>query len=632
MTPVSSTVYTAQFGFDSAPGDDFEYLISASDPGGRTAATDAFFIWLMYPEADTSRFHDLHQWGASTSSAPVSVYMDLHNTGNDTLLWSLDYGQNHRFDTLPLPPAWTYTHTPANAGDWTLSTNRFRSPPSALYSRFTVSPSANVPVMASVDLPPITLGHASRLAFAYWIHDEVQPDAPTLAWDGGIVEISTNNGVSFAQLPGPYTHSLTNWTASPWPADTPCFSGTGTEGWRTATFHLDAFDGQTVRFRFTHGGDNNTHYEGWYLDDVCVTTGFPPSGFTHDIAPAYAYAIPPGGMKRILWTATPALMPSRNNATSVFIMSNDPASSFFAFDWHYLFRDAPPDIHAFTAQQVTDGSGNVALNAALSDPDQTPVTLTLEWRSDATPAWQPLPVPQIPTPLATNLFSSVWPTRSLIDATTQLFFRVSADNGYLATNAVFGPFAVDNIPPVFSPGPLAFAPAGYGDYVTHPFTVSWPAATDNAPGTIRYYGPFPATNDYTTGTSAPNPPHVLDTVNSYAVTARDTAGNDSPPLSGSVLVLNPVTDFDGDGFTTAQEEALGYDATRFTCPLDLDAFTLIFPTVASRRYTVEATPTLQPPDWQSLLPYTNLPGNGVPRSIPLPDAAPAMFFRVIVTP
>ena len=395
LTPLGENLYTAKFGTTFAPGDDFEYYITASNPAGYTATTDLFFMWLMYPEADTSRFSDLHQHG--TSATPISVYMDLHNTGNATLTWSLGYGLADNFDTLPSPASWTYTRNNTTIGNWALSTKRFLTPPASLHSQLN-APSSFIynPTVASIATPPITLGTASQLSFAYWIHDETEPGNPPYTWDGGIVEISTNNGITFFQLPGPYTHAMTNWAASPWPADTPCFSGDGTEGWRNATFNLTPYDGQTVRIRFTHGGDNNTHYEGWYIDDLRITSTSLPPGFSHNIEPNYAYAIPPGGMKRILWTTTPALMGGRDTFTTVAIHSNDPVTPLFTFGWHYLFWDGKPlplgfDGSTLTFPTVPTRRYTVESTPSLQPPNWQPLGTHINLPGDGFPFSIPIP-------------------------------------------------------------------------------------------------------------------------------------------------------------------------------------------------------------------------------------------------
>ncbi|HEY6169414.1 MAG TPA: Calx-beta domain-containing protein [Verrucomicrobiae bacterium] len=114
--------------------------------------------------------------------------------------------------------------------------------------------------------PLIDLAGASgplTLSFNYLLQTE-----GGTTFDHALVEISTNNGTSFALLSGT---SQTNSAIVP----------TGLN-WRTASVNVSAFAGQVIRLRFhfdtVDGVANN--FEGWYLDDIVIASTFSPLSMT----------------------------------------------------------------------------------------------------------------------------------------------------------------------------------------------------------------------------------------------------------------------------------------------------------------------------------------------------------------
>ncbi|MDD4857624.1 MAG: FlgD immunoglobulin-like domain containing protein, partial [Candidatus Krumholzibacteria bacterium] len=58
-----------------------------------------------------------------------------------------------------------------------------------------------------------------------------------------------------------------------------CFSGTF--DWKMTTFNLSAYSGPTL-IRFHFASDEQYGYEGWYIDDISVTTDIPTDTGTGD--------------------------------------------------------------------------------------------------------------------------------------------------------------------------------------------------------------------------------------------------------------------------------------------------------------------------------------------------------------
>ena len=118
--------------------------------------------------------------------------------------------------------------------------------------------------------PAILLASSSTLTFWHWMEAEVY-DARR-AWDGGVVEISTDEGAHWKQIApvDGYLHTIYETApsvGSPFEAGMPCFSGSW--DWKQEQFDLSAYSG-LVHIRFRFGSDQYTEKEGWYIDDLQV--------------------------------------------------------------------------------------------------------------------------------------------------------------------------------------------------------------------------------------------------------------------------------------------------------------------------------------------------------------------------
>jgi len=69
---------------------------------------------------------------------------------------------------------------------------------------------------------------------------------------------------------GGYSHTKYPNPANPLPDGTPCWSGT--HDWRLETFNLSAYSGETVQIRFRFVSDGYVTFEGWYVDDIQLTS------------------------------------------------------------------------------------------------------------------------------------------------------------------------------------------------------------------------------------------------------------------------------------------------------------------------------------------------------------------------
>lgn len=121
---------------------------------------------------------------------------------------------------------------------------------------------------ADIILPADTL----PLTLQFWNWQEIE-DSSSGCYDGGILEISTDSGANWTQLNSelvtdPYDGSVSTCCSNPiggldaWCGDP--------QDWLESVIDLDAFAGQTIRFRLRLGTDSSASREGWYIDDVVI--------------------------------------------------------------------------------------------------------------------------------------------------------------------------------------------------------------------------------------------------------------------------------------------------------------------------------------------------------------------------
>ena len=131
---------------------------------------------------------------------------------------------------------------------------------------------------AALITPPFLVPERPIFTFQYFIDAEIDAE-PGLAWDGGIVMISSGDGNWTQLMPeGGYPYAIVANPASPFEAGTPCYSGA--EGWVEAMYDLSAYSG-VVQIMFRFGSDALANGEGWYVDDINIYFGgccYDPTG------------------------------------------------------------------------------------------------------------------------------------------------------------------------------------------------------------------------------------------------------------------------------------------------------------------------------------------------------------------
>jgi hypothetical protein len=152
---------------------------------------------------------------------------------------------------------------------WALSTTRYYSPTHAFHAIDPTSASDQRLVSPSVALPAADQG---PLTLRFWNYQHMVASANG-CYDGGILEVSNNNGASWTQVPNnklltdPYDGPI---DGSSNPLDgLPAWCG-APQDWLKSVVDVTSYAGQTVKFRWRLGSDDNMGREGWYIDDVVV--------------------------------------------------------------------------------------------------------------------------------------------------------------------------------------------------------------------------------------------------------------------------------------------------------------------------------------------------------------------------
>jgi hypothetical protein len=141
---------------------------------------------------------------------------------------------------------------------------------------------------ASLTTPPLLLDANAELS--YWARYNLE-----YQWDGVIVEISTNGGTSWTDLPpqGGYPDTLAQTepagaggpvNACGYPKTKGAFTGPSDNKaltpWTQYKSSLASFAGQTVMIRWRFTSDPGAEFEGFYLDDIAISNTKLPASCT----------------------------------------------------------------------------------------------------------------------------------------------------------------------------------------------------------------------------------------------------------------------------------------------------------------------------------------------------------------
>ena len=194
--------------------------------------------------------------------------LTISNNGDADLSYNLsltEASRNFHDDMESGINGWTHAGT---SDLWHQTTHRYRSSNHSWYVGNEDSWEYNNNQHCWLISPEFFIGEGAQFTFEHWIDAEIY-DANE-AWDGGIVEISTD-GDNWSPLTpvGGYPYTIYENPDSPFPAGTPCYAGVDA-GWSQAVFDLSAYAEQNAQVRFRFGSDGYTVEEGWYIDDVAI--------------------------------------------------------------------------------------------------------------------------------------------------------------------------------------------------------------------------------------------------------------------------------------------------------------------------------------------------------------------------
>lgn len=284
-----AVVLSPSFAWSSVPGAD-EYTLEVAD--------DAGFTNIIYSVTTDQTSHD----AAITLDSGVTYYWrvtgsNVCGTGMSSEVFSFTTidtsgacGEGtyaltvYESDLEDGAPGWTHSGT---QDTWMLTDARTTSGSNAWYAEDTPTLSDQRLASPPIDIPSLAEGSDPKLLFQNYQAFE-QPNTDGRCWDAGVLEVSTNGGTTWSQVPAsamlsdPYDNIIWNDT----PGNNPITNDYGaTEAWcdpnqafLNALVDISAYAGQTVQFAWRLGSDSAAGNEGWYIDDVKVQacTDMPP--------------------------------------------------------------------------------------------------------------------------------------------------------------------------------------------------------------------------------------------------------------------------------------------------------------------------------------------------------------------
>jgi hypothetical protein len=533
------STYAAAIPAPGTNGDRFEYSLRAWDMAGLVTSNGPHAFTAAYPVPAFAPTSLVDAVLAPETNA--ERFVTLTNHGNASLDWELTLLPAGLVEDFEVPTN-VWSHGGGN-DLWNLAGRRAHSGTQAWYCGMSSTGLYMSSMHAKLDTPPVMLGPGAQMIFWHWLRCEL--NGVDHAWDGGIVEISTNGGASFQQIApvGGYPYRISGWRQSPWVDGTPCFAGSGS-GWQSVVFDLSAFAGRAVIVRFHFGTDSNTEFEGWYVDDVAM---LPWAGTNAWLALEGTNAVTaPGSGDVVQVSLSSAGMPTGDRSAVLRFRSNAPGAG--TNDLPVLMRvRSPPALGPLVARQTsTNGEGWVTLSNAVADADADTCEMAVRFSLDAGTTWTnawirsasgscgtpavsnaaPRQVGGILTATGglpeTNRLTLVWSTTnepSVNGVSMGALLTVRAWDGLFWGPAVTSqPFIVDNEPPG-PPGAPVCAPHTPGVWATNAtLTLVWSPAGDGSGGGVA---------DYRFGAVTGGVPAVLP------LSATGLAGQLTLPFDGS---------------------------------------------------------------------------------------------------
>ena len=245
-----------------------------------------------------------------------------------------------------------------------------------------------------------------RFNHAYGFEDDADG-----AYDGGVLEYSTNGGSSWIDAGPLFTHGGYSGTIA---------SGFGnplsnrsafvreSNGYISSRVNLSSLVGQNVRFRFRIGTDNIFDDFGWFVDDVkvytCIDTDPPettitsgPSGTTSDATPTFEFTSDePGSTFACRVDSAPFASCTSPHTTTTLadgahtfeVKATDPAANEDPTPASRSFTITPPSASIGNAKKKEPDKGKKAMSftVVLSHAPTVPLTLSFATKNGSAKA------------------------------------------------------------------------------------------------------------------------------------------------------------------------------------------------------------------------------------------------------
>ncbi len=203
----------------------------------------------------------------------------------------------------------------SSSGEWDITASKYVSPPTS----FTDSPSGdygNNTVATLMYNNQIDLSDILGATFEFDNQWDIEND-----WDYGQVQISTNSGSIWIPLEGLYTNP---GIGSFQPNGEPLYDGTQLN-WVHENIDISSYVDQNISLRFLLMSDGYVTEDGWYVDNIKITTFTSTSTFSLSVMIADGWNM----------VSVPGLHPVDQNVTTWW-SGKDPAASVFGYNGGYL--------------------------------------------------------------------------------------------------------------------------------------------------------------------------------------------------------------------------------------------------------------------------------------------------------
>ncbi len=196
-----------------------------------------------------------------TNSAPTTATYTLEYTNDCTV--TPDFAD----DVESGVNGWAVSHVGGSA-DWGQVTSDANSPTHSWFASDTNAVNDQYLVSAAINV-----GTGAVLSFWHNYNLEASGSTPTVGYDGGVVEISTDGGSNWTDLgtlmtQNGYNRTIAGNFSSPL-ANRQAFSG-NSGGWIETIVDLSSYAGQSVNLRFREADDSSAGASGWWVDDITI--------------------------------------------------------------------------------------------------------------------------------------------------------------------------------------------------------------------------------------------------------------------------------------------------------------------------------------------------------------------------